>query len=58
MGNNTVTLKIPLVGYQQIFQQKLYRSDETEMTYSKYWKIKNVKQKLLYTAKLSFRYEG
>ena len=47
----------PLLGYQQIFQQKFYRPREKGISYLKYWKIKNCQPRILYPIKLSFRYE-
>ena len=32
------------LGYQQIFQQQLYRPGESGMIYAKYWKINSVSQ--------------
>ena len=32
------------LGYQQIFQQQLYRLGESGMIYSQYWKINSVSQ--------------
>lgn len=56
-GGRMTTATYKGSGYQ-ISQLTLYRSEESRMTYEKYSKIKNCQPTILYSAKLSFRWEG